>query len=237
MSILGITLLVLGLLLTIVGSIWMAVLAFMEHVGWGLAYLLLPFAGLVFVIMHWGKKPIRKSFFLALIGFVITLAGGSISFISGFDSAFNPALVTSQSTISIEPTLGASPELSPSEFPAEAPLTSSPSLPPKPNYRQHMVDGYAAFNQGDYQTALINFKKALNERPNDSYAVKAIQNTQISLNRGDYKQYMTVGYAASAAGDHQTALINFKKALNERPNDSYALKAIQNTEMYLKPQE
>ena len=48
-----------------------------------------------------------------------------------------------------------------------------------------------------------------------------------------YTQFMLVGYAADEQGDYQTALINFRRALAERPGDVYALRAIANVESYL----
>jgi len=48
-----------------------------------------------------------------------------------------------------------------------------------------------------------------------------------------YTQAMLIGYAAEEQGDYQTALINFRRALSERPGDSYALRAIANVESYL----
>ncbi|MEM6838256.1 MAG: hypothetical protein AAF609_15535 [Cyanobacteria bacterium P01_C01_bin.120] len=48
-----------------------------------------------------------------------------------------------------------------------------------------------------------------------------------------YTQAMLVGYAAEEQGDYQTALVNFRRALLERPNDSYALRAIANVESYI----
>jgi Tfp pilus assembly protein PilF len=46
-----------------------------------------------------------------------------------------------------------------------------------------MEVGYAAFEQGDYQTALINFRRALQARPGDRYATDAIANTEAIINR------------------------------------------------------
>lgn len=48
-----------------------------------------------------------------------------------------------------------------------------------------------------------------------------------------YDRYMKAGYEASDKKDYETALENFKKALQERPNDIYAQQAIQNVETYL----
>jgi hypothetical protein len=48
-----------------------------------------------------------------------------------------------------------------------------------------------------------------------------------------FDRYMQAGYAATNRRDHQTALIYFKRALDERPDDPYATQAIRNVESYL----
>ena len=48
-----------------------------------------------------------------------------------------------------------------------------------------------------------------------------------------FTQYMRIGYAATQQRDYQTALINFRRALNERPENPYALRAIANIQTYL----
>jgi tetratricopeptide (TPR) repeat protein len=48
-----------------------------------------------------------------------------------------------------------------------------------------------------------------------------------------YTQAMLIGYAAAEQEDYHTALINFRRALNERPGDRYALAAIANMETYI----
>ncbi|MFP4099491.1 tetratricopeptide repeat protein [Coleofasciculus sp.] len=74
--------------------------------------------------------------------------------------------------------------VSPSPTPPVSPRpNTASSLTAKPDYTQYMRIGYAAFDQGDYQTALINFKRALNERPGDMYATKAIANTEAIISR------------------------------------------------------
>lgn len=45
-------------------------------------------------------------------------------------------------------------------------------------YGRAMRIGYAATAQRDYQTALINFRRALAARPGDRYAIAAIANVQ-----------------------------------------------------------
>ena len=51
-----------------------------------------------------------------------------------------------------------------------------------------------------------------------------------------YTEAMLIGYAATEVGDYQTALINFRRALEERPGDRYALAAIANMETYIAQQ-
>lgn len=51
-----------------------------------------------------------------------------------------------------------------------------------------------------------------------------------------YTQAMLVGYAAAEQQDFHTALINFRRALAERPGDKYALAAITNMEAYIEYQ-
>ncbi|MDY6784596.1 MAG: hypothetical protein SW833_18975 [Cyanobacteriota bacterium] len=184
------------------------------------------------------------------------------------------------------------------------------------DFDRYMEIGYDATEQGDYQTALINFRRALEERPNDFYATQAIRNTQTYINRGegatpselenldtsasfypgespydrymrlgyaavqreeyrtavgyfrsalyerpddrqanvafwnakgnvggdeassasaesDYDRFMRIGYDATERGNFQTALINFRRALEQRPNDEYATQAIRNVQTYI----
>ncbi|EKV00780.1 hypothetical protein Lepto7375DRAFT_2913 [Leptolyngbya sp. PCC 7375] len=49
-----------------------------------------------------------------------------------------------------------------------------------------------------------------------------------------YAQAMNLGYTYANQFDYQTALINFRRALEERPDDVYALNAIANMEYYIK---
>ncbi len=45
-----------------------------------------------------------------------------------------------------------------------------------------------------------------------------------------YDRYMDAGYEADRAKNYKVALLFFRRALDERPNDTYAVTAIQNTE-------
>lgn len=48
-----------------------------------------------------------------------------------------------------------------------------------------------------------------------------------------YTRAMELGYAYTEKFDYQTALINFRRALKERPGDVYATNAISNVEYYI----
>lgn len=56
--------------------------------------------------------------------------------------------------------------------------------------------------------------------------------TQQPPQTSDYDRYMRAGYAATQSRDFETALLYFRRALDERPDDSYAEEAIENVEDY-----
>lgn len=75
----------------------------------------------------------------------------------------------------------------PGGIPAAAPAAPAPAATAAPAaptpagpsaYTQAMEIGYAAAAQGDYQTALINFRRALALRPGDPYARQAASNME-----------------------------------------------------------
>jgi ARC6-like, IMS domain len=49
---------------------------------------------------------------------------------------------------------------------------------PSPVYDRYMRAGYAATGRRDYDTAMLYFQRALDERPNDPYAQQAIRNVE-----------------------------------------------------------
>jgi hypothetical protein len=50
--------------------------SFQESTTWGLLYLFVPFASLVFLIKFWGQREwVRKSFYMAIAGTVLIVAG------------------------------------------------------------------------------------------------------------------------------------------------------------------
>ncbi|MEC5029349.1 MAG: hypothetical protein SAL07_05500 [Oscillatoria sp. PMC 1051.18] len=117
----------------------------------------------------------------------------------------------------------------------------------EPPYNRYMRLGYAASQRGDYPDALRYFASALAERPRDRNATLAYWNVYDIINNqtqqqaatnnseieSDYDRYMRIGYDATQQEDYQTALINFRRALEERPQDPYALQAIRNVSTYI----
>ncbi len=206
-AILGIILFFLGVLLMTVAGIWGIVLAFQDSVVWGVLYLFVPFAALVFIVKKWSKKAVRNSFFLEIVGLLTVMLGGFVGAIGGqsaanrFASEFESAEFESQfetippdalpgetaspdavgqpatptpaqtETASADPNATSAPTTS-------APATPTPSASAPQSYHQTMMVGYSAYNQGDYQTALINFRRALEMQPGDRLATEAIQNTE-----------------------------------------------------------
>ncbi|MEG3842071.1 tetratricopeptide repeat protein [Microcoleus sp. herbarium14] len=191
----------LGFLLATVGYIWGLVQAFQEEVVWGLLYWFIPFAALVFYIKKWSNKKIRKTLLIQLAAWPIFLLGGIITMVS-YGAEF--AKLAQSGTITVQPE---SSEQSPSSFPSDFSISSSPTpeqspipepsteLSPAPipepsfgtvggqpgNFKQLMKLGYAYYGQGDYQTALINFNRALQMSPGNTYAVKAVDNTKKAI--------------------------------------------------------
>ena len=56
-----------------------------------------------------------------------------------------------------------------------------------------------------------------------------VNTAQVTSN---YDRYMKIGYAATTKRKYKEALTNFRKALKVRPNDKYALRAIDNVSRY-----
>ncbi len=194
----AIVLIVLGFLLSFIGGIWGLVLAFQESAVWGLLYLFVPFASLVFVITKWGKPAVKNSFLLGLLGLGIAMLGAVLggrmapSMVSNLDIPGSVSIQlptdtvmptgSTPSSIQPAPTVPQPPTSAPPVSGTSDPAVSAPASPNQPyDYRQSMLVGYAAFEQKDYQTALINFKRAAQVRPGDPYATKAIQNTEAVL--------------------------------------------------------
>ncbi|MGB3510193.1 MAG: hypothetical protein WBA93_13340 [Microcoleaceae cyanobacterium] len=101
MFFLGIGLLILGLLLTIVGGIWGLVQAFTEGTLWGVAYLFIPFAFVIFYMANWSQRQIRKNFILIIVGLILSLTGSGLlgNYITN-NFVVEPANIPDNSTVS-----------------------------------------------------------------------------------------------------------------------------------------
>lgn len=62
-------------------------------------------------------------------------------------------------------------------------VVAQTEVQPDDAYTRAMNLGYTYVNQFDYQTALINFRRALEERPDDVYALNAIANMEFYIER------------------------------------------------------
>jgi FtsH-binding integral membrane protein len=70
---LGTALLVIGLVVTVIGSIWFLITAFQESILWGLAIMFIPFVGLLFLAARF--EVAAKPFGISLLGSLMMLAG------------------------------------------------------------------------------------------------------------------------------------------------------------------
>lgn len=73
MDVLGTGLIGFGLIIALVCGLWTLVLQFQTSILWGLACLLLPLVGLLWLVLYWedGKRPL----FVSLIGCAFMLVG------------------------------------------------------------------------------------------------------------------------------------------------------------------
>jgi tetratricopeptide (TPR) repeat protein len=180
-------------LLCYIGFILGLIEAFREDVAWGVVYWWVPlFGALIFYLKKWNKKKIRKSFFMMVTGWLMVLLGGALlqqahsgfqtsaTFGSDLNSAQNTSESSSPSTIEFNISPPPTQQSSPSNQPS--PRIYAASVPGnKDEFKKSMKLGYVYYAQRDYQTALINFNKALQVLPGDAYAVKAVDNTKMAI--------------------------------------------------------
>lgn len=95
-------------------------------------------------------------------------------------------------------------------------------------YRRYMRLGYQSTTAKNYENALANFRKALAIVPNDSNALKAIQNVSIYIADKKYKELMFLGYSLVKSNDSLGAIESFKKALEYKPNERKGIDALAN---------
>jgi hypothetical protein len=67
----------LGLVVALVGGIWLVVLAFKKSVLWGLGSLFVPFVSLIFAIMNWDVA--KRPFLIQIAGVVLLVIGAMMS--------------------------------------------------------------------------------------------------------------------------------------------------------------
>ena len=70
-------LLLVGLAVAVVGSLWLIVVAFQESALWGIGVLVVPFVSLVFTVMHW--KVAKRPFLVSLVGGVLCGIGAALA--------------------------------------------------------------------------------------------------------------------------------------------------------------
>ena len=166
---------------------------------WGVLYFFVVFTFWVFHIKNWSYKKVSKQFLLQVTGFLMY-------FLLGIIIALLPAIGIFQTDGSVPNVDQGSNEQSPSSFSSDFntyPSLSqepSPAAEPSPtvaarvnepnsarvvaqnsDFKQSMKLGYIYYGQGDYETAVINFNRALQIRPGDAYAVKAVYNTKSAI--------------------------------------------------------
>ena len=207
MIFIGIILFLLGLIVGLVGFIWALIQAFSEHVGWGLAYWFIPFAGLAFHIINWKKIPIRKTFLLQILGFAIGLLG-SVLFALSLSPTTNSTLVAApKSDISSDVSIETRQPLSAPPPPASS-TTSSPSSKPQPEMFSQALDRgmsaaviaqSAASNEdwnlvaSEWQKAIALLKAVPKSNPNYAMAQKKIVEYQKNLTIAEQKTGFTSG--------------------------------------------
>jgi Mn2+/Fe2+ NRAMP family transporter len=132
-------LLLLGILISLVGNVIGIVQAFQESAAWGLMYLFLPFAALVFLIKFWERPWVRRSLWAHLIGLgfiMMSLVVVALNMSDFKQAPFNATPLESRPTESspADPTPDPS-DPSPSDpSPSDpSPATPSPSISPVPN--------------------------------------------------------------------------------------------------------
>jgi len=105
-------------------------------------------------------------------------------------------------------------------------------------FNRLIAAGDANVGQSKYTEAILNFKSALDVKPNDSVALARIANAEKQLAlAGDkakkdveFNRLIAAGDANVGQSKYTEAILNFKSALDVKPNDSVALARIANAE-------
>lgn len=76
MATLGLILLGIGVIVGLVGGIWILMLAFQESIVWGIGCIFVPFVSLIFVVMNWDEA--KKPFLINLGGLALMILGSAL---------------------------------------------------------------------------------------------------------------------------------------------------------------
>ena len=184
----------LGLVLSLAGYIWGLVQAFQQEIFWGLLYIFIPGAALVFHVIYWSNLKIRKAFLIQCGGLLMFILGGiTTAVFSGLNFT-----TSSQSEVNVQQ---GSSEQSPSSFPSDFNTSPSPIQEQSPaadatpgaepnfgtvggqqyDFNQSMQLGKLAYQKGDYQTALINFNRAVQANPGNAEALQGVEDTKKAI--------------------------------------------------------
>lgn len=77
---------VIGVIVSLIGGLLILVEAFRKSILWGLAVMLIPFVGLIFVFMNWSEA--KRGFKVWLVGIGIVVLTGVIAGVTGQKPAF-----------------------------------------------------------------------------------------------------------------------------------------------------
>ena len=108
-------------------------------------------------------------------------------------------------------------------------------------FNRLIAAGDANVGQSKYTEAILNFKSALDVKPNDSVALARIANAekQIALagdkakQEAEFNRQIAAGDANVGQSKYAEAIVNFKSALGIKPNDSIALARLAEAEKQL----
>lgn len=210
-----ITFLVLGIILLLPGAIWMGIQAFADHPFWGLAYILIPGSWLAFIYVKWQikwrREKLKMPFVLKVLGYLFITMSGIMYLLTP------PSLLNfKRSEVPVEP--------------SPPPPEPEPEPELKLTYKQYMDLGYSYDRKRDYNTALINFRRALAKRPDDELALEAVRKTEEKIKQPKYQRFMLIGLKALQKEDYDTAIINFSRALELFPGNDQATRALRDAQ-------
>jgi len=108
-------------------------------------------------------------------------------------------------------------------------------------FNRQIAAGDANVGQSKYSDAIVNFKTALGIKPNDSIALVRLANAEKQLalagdkakQEAEFDRQIAAGDANVGQSKYAEAILNFKSALDVKPNDLVALARIANAEKQL----